>query len=120
MASVCLQVWYSERLYYCPTEEYRSSTWLGNDRSLLENQIKLCTKSLDRYCICLDARGARAFSVCRIPLCCDGTLGIPRYDVKLAPTNPFRTDWDERTICAQGTVYITIIIMITIIIIMVY
>ncbi|XP_027045171.1 uncharacterized protein LOC113673023 [Pocillopora damicornis] len=91
----------SERLHYYPTVEYRSNSWLGNDKSLLENQIRLCTKSLDRCCISLDVRGPRALSVCRIPLTCGGILGIPMYDVKLTSTNCFRTDWEGKTFFAQ-------------------
>ncbi|PFX16208.1 hypothetical protein AWC38_SpisGene19528 [Stylophora pistillata] len=98
---VIYKVCYSERLHYYPAVEYRSSSWLGNDKSSLENQIELCTKSLDECCVFVDVRGPRAFSICRIPLTCGGTLGIPAYDVKLTSTNPFRTDWDEKTFFAQ-------------------
>ncbi|KAJ7391766.1 hypothetical protein OS493_016053 [Desmophyllum pertusum] len=73
-----------------PPKNTHQTTWIGNDTSSLEDQIKLCTKSLDRCCINLDARDARAFGVCRIPLARDGTLGIPSYNVKLISTNPFR------------------------------
>ena len=97
-----LQVWYSERLYYYPSNEYTSTAWFGHDNSLLENQIKLCTKALHRCCICLDARAPRAFGLCRIPLFKDGTLGIPRFDVKLISASPFKTNFMERTFNAQG------------------
>lgn len=96
------QVLYSERLYYYPSKEYTSSVWLGKDKASLENQIKLCTKSLDRCCISLDTRDVRAFSVCHIPLSKDGTLGTPRYDVKLISTNPYRTNDHIGTFRAQG------------------
>ena len=95
-------MWYSDRLHYYHSKEYVSSTWFGNDKSSLENQIKLCTKSLDRCCIHLDARDARAFGVCRIPLSSDGTLGTPRYDVNLVSINPFRPASTESAFFAEG------------------
>ena len=95
-------MWYSDRLHYYPSKEYVSSAWFGNDKSSLENQVKLCTKSLDRCCIHLDARDARAFSVCHIPLSSDGTLGTPRYDVSLVSINPFRPASTESTFFAEG------------------
>lgn len=99
-----LQVWYSDRLHYYSSKEYTSYAWFGNDKPSLENQIKLCTKSLDRCCINLNRRDARAFSVCRIQLSTDGTLDTPNYNVKLVSTNPFRTSDNENSFCAQGNV----------------
>jgi len=99
---IFFQILYSEKLYYYPSKEYTSSVWLSKDKTSLEKQIKLCTKSLDRCCISLDARNARAFSVCRIPLTKDGTLGTPRYDVKLISPNPYRTNYNIGTFYAQG------------------
>ena len=95
-------MWYSDRLHYYPSKEYVSSTWFGSDKSSLEKQVKLCTKSLDRCCIHLDARDARAFGVCRIPLSSDGTLGTPRYDVNLVSINPFRPASTENAFFAEG------------------
>ena len=97
-----LQVWYTDRLHYYPSKEYTSCAWFGNDKPSLDNQIKLCIKSMDRCCINLDTRDARAFSVCLIPLSADGTLGTPSYNVKLVTTNPFRTAFNESSFCAQG------------------
>lgn len=100
---VVYKVWYSERLHYYPSKEYTSCSWLCNDKPSLENQIKVCTKSLERCCISLDKdkRAAIAFSVCRVPVLADGMLGIPIYDVKLVSINPYRRTDDENLFFAQ-------------------
>ncbi|KAK3740888.1 hypothetical protein QZH41_013406, partial [Actinostola sp. cb2023] len=89
----------SERLHYYSSTPYQCSSWMGRDTAAIEAQIEHVTKS--EPCIRYDDDAPRAFSLCKVAISQDGSVGTPDYSVTLTPANPYEQDRDQGVFIAE-------------------